>query len=133
MADYGVDIAAVDSYPDPESLASGEQNVANALARRWLTSEGALEEAGETEPYASINLRDYLGARLSTSELRNLNSRAGQVLEDDPRVATATASIVFAGGTLIGTAVCTGTNGPFTLVVTIDKVSTTALIQGSQP
>lgn len=128
--DYGTDVAAVTDLPDPEQLASGEANVVRALARRLLTPTGTLEAIGDTEPYDSIDLRDYLGGRLGATELAELQQAAVQVLEQDPRVLSADVEAAYSAGRLEVTVNGEGTEGPFSFVLAVDDV-TAAILRGS--
>ncbi len=129
MTDYGTDLAAVFDSSDPEVLASGEQNAAYAIARRWLTPSGALADVGETGEYDSIDLYEWLGKRvLVASDLDDLKTQAEQVALEDPRVLSIVVTPSFNNGVLTVTAQAIGTQGPFTLVVAIGNL-TEPLIQ----
>ena len=127
MADYGTDLAALDDLPDLDALVSGDLNVAHALCRRLLTAPGALAEIGETEPYESINLRDYIGARLNAQEERDIARAADAAIKQDPRVESATVAIDFTGRKITATVQGSGTEGPFDLVLSVDGVNVTLL------
>lgn len=130
--DYGTDVQALDDLPDPEVLCSGDLNVAYALARRWLTPTGALEEIGDPEPYDSIDVREWLGNRFSLTDrsvIDDLQTQAQQVLLGDPRVESATVVATYAQGTLTLTARGLGADGPFTLVLSVNGV-TASLLRG---
>lgn len=126
--DYGTDLAAVDDLPDPDAYATGAQDVAYALARRLLTGDGALAEIGETVPYTSIDVREYLGARgMDAATVDRLQSDATKALREDPRVATVGVVANFGAGVLTVSVSGTGTAGPFSFVLTVDGVTTTFL------
>ena len=126
--DYGVDVRAADDLPDPELLASGETNVAHALARRLLQDPSANEDVGEEEPYACLDLRDYLGKRITTQEQRDLEAACERCCSEDPRVETVTVSISFADRILTAEVSGTGTEGPFDLVISVDAVTGARLV-----
>jgi hypothetical protein len=131
--DYGLDVLAVDDLTDPEQLVSGDLNVTYALARRWLTPTGALDEIGDPGPYDSIDAREWLGNRFSLTDrsvLDDLQTQAQQVLQGDPRVETATATVTYAAGVLTLTGQGVGTAGPFELVLAVDGVTATILRGG---
>lgn len=132
--DYGTDVLALDDVEDPEVLASGDLNVAYALARRLLTPTGALEEIGETEPYDSIDVREWLGNRFRLTDrsvLDDLQTQAAQVLGADPRVETVDSVVVtYAQGTLTLTARMSGAAGPFALILSVNGVSASLLRGG---
>jgi hypothetical protein len=121
--DYGIDVAGVLDWPDPEELASGPANLANALARRLLTPEGALLDVGDEEPYDSIDLRDWLASHPSSGDLDALNTAMHQVLSQDERVDTVSAVATFTAGVLTVNVSGQGAAGPFAFVLTIDAVS----------
>lgn len=130
--DYGVDVAALDDLPDPEVLASGELNVAYALGRRLLQPAGALEEIGDTAPYDSLDLRDWLGKRMSEADRADLEAQVVHVLSQDERVLTVAATVTLTAGAgttrKITVAVeVEGTDGPFSFVLSVDGVTATLL------
>jgi hypothetical protein len=129
--DYGTDIAALTDLPDPEVLVSGETNAAYAEARRLLTPTGALEEVGETAPYDSMDVRDWLGQRLDATTLDDLQAQVSQVLVEDPRALAADVSVPpLAAGALRISSQVEGTQGPFSFVLTVDGV-TAMLLRGT--
>lgn len=127
--DYGTDIKALDDLPDPEELVSGELNVAYAQGRRLLTASDAFEEIGE-EDYPSLDLRDYLGARMSLQDQRDLKASAAQVLSVDERVNSTTLSMSIGANNLTLSSTSDGDNGPFDFVMSIGSVNTLALKGG---
>ncbi len=128
--DYGIDIAALDDLPDPEQLVGGELNAAYACARRMLTPDDAMEEIGEPSEYDSFDMRDYLGSRADDSVTADVESNTEQVLPQDARVLSATASSTFVSGLLSTTVQANGQNGPFPLVLSVDGVSAAKLVTG---
>jgi len=133
MTDYGSDLSFVDDCQDPEVIATGELNVANALARRLLTPTVAMAEIGDNAPYDSIDIREWLGRRFALSDrtvLDDLQQQCWQVMSQDKRVALVAVRATYAGGTLSIDVQATGTGGPFGFVLTVDGV-TVALLRGS--
>jgi hypothetical protein len=127
MADYGIDLLALDDLPDPEVLGAGELNVAHALARRLLQPANALAEIGETDPFDSLDVRDWLGRRIDRRDIEDLETQAAQVLEQDERVDQVDVSATFAGGQLRIEASGAGKDGPFELVLLVGELSATLL------
>lgn len=127
MADYGTDVNAVLDRPDPETLATGTRNLANRLARRLLTTNGALTDIGDEAQYDTLNLRDWLAARPSGSDIGNLNTSMQQILAQDEEVDTVTASATWAAGVLSVTVNGVGSAGPFEFLLTIGDVSSAVL------
>lgn len=130
MADTGIDLLALDDLPNPEELAGGDLGVAVALAHRIMTPPGAMEEIGDPTPYDSIDVRDWLAKRLTAAELRDLETQAEQVVQQDERVQTVTAKATFADRMLSVAVSGTGTDGPFSFVVAVNGVTAT-LLRGS--
>lgn len=126
--DYGTDVRAADDLPDPEALASGETNVAHAITRRLLQDPSANEDVGDEEPYACLDLRDYLGKRVLPTERRDLEAACERCIAEDPRVETVSVSISFSGGVLTAAVSGTGTEGPFDLVLSVDAVTGARLV-----
>lgn len=127
MADYGIDLLALDDLPDPEVLGQGELNVAYALARRLLQPANALAEIGEEKPFDSIDVRDWLGRRIDARDIRDLETQAAQVLEQDERVDRVDVSATRSSGQLRIEATGAGKDGPFELVLLVSEVSATLL------
>lgn len=124
--DYGTDIQALDDLTDPEVLVSGELNVAYALARRLLTDPEAMTEIGDTAPYDSINLNDWLGKRFQLTDrsvIDDLQQQARQVLAGDARVSDVQVQAGYTQGRLSVSVQGQGAAGPFDFVLTIDGVS----------
>jgi hypothetical protein len=125
--DYGVDVAALDDLPDPEVLVEGDDNLALAQGRRLLQPADAFDEIGETAQYDCLDLRDFLGRRLSVDEQEELEADVDRVLNSDPRVRAAEGNVELAGGALKVDAATQGRDGAFNLVLTVDKVSASLL------
>lgn len=128
---YGTDIRALDDLPDPEELASEEENVACAQMRRLLTPDGAHDEIGDSDgEYDSFDVRQFLGARMEADDLRRMNANASRILAQDPRVVSAEASVTLAGGELSVEFDSRGTDGPFGGVLSVSDLETNLLLTG---
>jgi hypothetical protein len=128
--DYGTDVQALDDLPDAEVLVSQELEVAYDLAGRLITDPEAMTEIGDTSPYDSINLRDWLGARFNLNDptvLDDLQRQARQVLLQDKRVSTVNVTVTFTRGTLSVSVDGNGVAGPFAFVTGIDNVGASFL------
>jgi hypothetical protein len=130
MADYGVDVKALSDLPDPEEIATGDENVAHALGRLLLQPDTALDEIGDNEDCDSVDLRDYLGESMSAEDVRQLEARIVKILSRDPRVETVEVSVTLTAGELSVEVDGNGTEGPFSLVLTVDEVSASILAGG---
>ena len=120
---YGTDVAAIAGLPDPEQLVSGALGVAYALARRLLEPSDCYDEVGDTEPYSSVDLRDYLGARTASDPRAAAERDAAAVIAADPRVLSSTVTTTLAGGLLTTTVQGTSTAGPFGFVLAVTAVT----------
>lgn len=123
MADFGTGIYALTDRPDPEVRCSGNTLVAVRLARRLLTPNGAFEAIGDTHPYESLNLRDWLGMRPTPDQVAELNSSMVQVLGTDERVSSVSAVATFAGGQLSVAVSGETAAGPFNFVVELAQLT----------
>lgn len=128
--DYGVDVAALDDLPDPEVLTTETENVAYGVGRSWLTPQDGLSDVGYEGPYTSLDLRDYLGARLPPGQVAVLQRQLEAIALQHPDVASITVTVAFAGGSISVTARGTGADGPFAFVVNVDAVTSTLLLEG---
>lgn len=124
--DYGSDVLALDDLTDPEQIVSGDLAAAYELARRLVTPDGAYAEIGDTAPYDSLDLREYMGARINLynrAEIDRLQAKCRQVLERDPYVQRVAVVATFAAGTLSVSVQGEGAEGPFAFVVGVNSVS----------
>jgi hypothetical protein len=131
---YGSDLAAIDDLFDPELEVDGDLNVAYALARRMLTPAGAMEEIGDTAPYDSIDIRDWLGKRFDLNDrtvLDELQIQCHQVISQDRRVSRVSVVATFTQGTLAVSVQAEGAEGPFSFVLSVDGVTVTFLRGGA--
>lgn len=125
-ASYGIDVKALDDLPDPEELASEDENVAYALGRRLAQDSDAHEEIGDDDEYDSINLNDWLGGDFDLTDRTvtdDIQQQATSVLRKDPRVSTVSVEATYSTGMLAVSVRGTGTNGPFSFVLKIDGVN----------
>lgn len=131
--DYGTDVLALDDLVDPETLASAELNLAYALARRLLTPAGTMALLGDTAPYDSIDIRDWLGKRFAANDstvIDDLQLQCRQVLAQDERVDSVLVTATFLAGTLSVAVDGTGGQGPFDFVLKVNNV-TAQILRGT--
>lgn len=138
MADYGIDTDCVDDLPLRRAPASARRNLLNALARRLTNDRGALEELGDDADYG-YNVRNLLHTRITDAVLAKANSDIGRECEKDVRVLTVDADItVLRPGTPASALSITlsitpdDDSAPFTGVVVVDELTTTAFLPGAQ-
>jgi hypothetical protein len=132
--DYGSDLAAIDDLFDPEVIVDGNLNVAYALARRLLTPAEAMEEIGDTAPYDSIDIRDWLGQRFQLSDrtvIDDLQIQCRQVLQQEKRVDRVSAIATYTQGTLSVAVQGEGADGLFSFVLSVDGVTVKFLKGGA--
>lgn len=111
--------------PDPCLMGTGDAVAAYGLALRLLTPPGVLEALGDPAPYDSLDLRAYVGSRLSPQALRDLESACNQVLGQDERADSVSCSLSLSGGVLAATVQAEGAAGPFGFVLSVDDASST--------
>lgn len=128
--DYGSDIAALDYLPDPEQWVSGPLLMAYAVARRWLTPAGAWDEIGYPNLVTTVDLRSYLGARLSAADLVALQRTLEAAALEDERVASVALSVSSGQGSLKVAASLVTASGSFSFVLSVDAVSASLIAQG---
>lgn len=128
--DYGVDVKALDDLPDPEELVSGEENAAYAQGRRLLTPDGAHEEYGDSAQLATVDLRAYVGKRMSEDERQELEEDVAVILSQDERVLSQESSVALGAKKLEVSSDAKGREGPFKLVLSVDGVSAQLLTDG---
>lgn len=134
--DYGTDVRALNDLPDPEVLASGDDNVVNALARRLAQDPDALEEIGDFNEYDSINLNDWLGGDFDLNDrnvLDDIQQQATQVLRKDTRVLDVLVQATYATGTLSVVVRGQGSGGPFGFVLPVTADGVQAPFTGILP
>lgn len=125
MADdkYGTDVSTfVDGDLDPyfRSL-TGARVVAEAVVRRWTTPSGGLF----FDPNFGADVRELVSSALSPHALFSLASTLAAEAEEDERVHSAHVNVSFNAQTrkLIVRAEIISAEGPFTLVVSVDRLS----------
>ena len=131
MTDFGTDLQALTTLPDPEIFVSGHANVAYGIARRWLTPYGAWDEIGYPDQVTTLDLREQLGARLSPDDLTLLQAQLEESATEDERVQSIDLSVTFSDGTLTVDATPTTADGPFHFILSVSAVSASLIYQGA--
>lgn len=120
---YGVDVSTyVDGDLDPYFRPlSGPRVVAEAVVRRWTTPTGSLF----FDPSFGLDVRELASAAMTAPALFALAARLAAQAEEDERVQSALVDVQFDAGTRALTirAEIRTAQGPFTLVVTADRLS----------
>lgn len=133
---YGTDIQAIDDLPDPEVTCSESVNAAYACARRLMTPDGALADVGETQQYASVDVRSWLGGSYDLTDqsvINDLQMQATAALLEEPFAAGANVQVTFNGGTLKLIASIQGNPGPLFQLVLVNGaagITTQLLLPG---
>lgn len=125
--DYGTDLAALDALPLSDAYVSGADALVQALAHRLLTPEDGYGDCGDPEAFISLDLREYLGARMSESDRRALEARAATALAQDDRVESVTVSISVTPSEVVVEFSGEGAEGPFTGILKLPPASSAEL------
>lgn len=125
--DYGTAFSCVNDLTSTLRRVSGNECVAEAVARRLITPPGALLGS----PDYGYDLRQWIGS----SHPRPLGSIEAAIAEEarkDERVLDATASVAFddATSTMTCTFAILGASGPFTMVLEVGAVTATIILEG---
>ena len=109
----------------PAIMASGNQCVAEAIVRRWSTSQGQLLD----DPNYGYNVSDLIGADLGQNDLAYAQQQMSAEAQKDERVLGCSVTLTLTvAGLLNITALITTASGPFQLVVAVTAVTTTLLL-----
>jgi phage baseplate assembly protein W len=109
----------------PSYMASGNQCVAEAVIRRWSTSQGQLID----DPNYGYNLSDLIGDDLSPADIAYAQQQAAAEAQKDERVLACAVTItITVAGLLTVVALVTTAAGPFQLVCSVNAVTTQLLL-----
>jgi hypothetical protein len=112
----------------PSYWASGLQVVAEAVLRRWTTSQGQLID----DPNYGTNIYDLINAGLSPRDLSLYGQRFAAEAQKDARVLNCSATLTLdAAGNLTLSATITTAAGPFRLVLSVNAVTLQLLVTQS--
>ena len=120
--DFGIDIDMTNDLPLIFGVASGQRNVANAVARRYQCPRGALvydpEYGYDVRPFANITLTPAALSQLRSDMIAE--ARKDERVQDCDIVLTPPPSLL---GTLFANVTLTTSNGPFELILAISSVT----------
>lgn len=120
MADLGVDISCVDDLSPNMLEVTGRLLLAQAIARRYMTPRGRLID----DPNYGFDLTQYVNDDLSQADIARIQAGAQAEAEKDERVESANVTInLSTAGIMIVTVVLVDSQGPFTLVLSVNSVS----------
>ena len=109
----------------PSYMASGLQCVAEAILRRWTTTQGQLID----DPNYGRNVTDLVNADLTPAQLAYEQQQLGAEAQKDERVLSCVVSLTLpASGVLTLVAQVTTAAGPFKMVVAVSAVTTSLLL-----
>jgi phage baseplate assembly protein W len=109
----------------PSYMATGWMCVAEAVMRRWGTTQGRLVD----DPNYGYNLSDLISDDLSPSDLAYAQQQAAAQAELDERVLQATVTLTLSDdGVLSVVAYLVTAAGPFKLVASVSAVGTQLLL-----
>lgn len=125
----GTDLRALLDLHDPEQYTSGPENVAHSKMRSVFEEENTNATYGDPLGNDTIDIRKWMGARPSASQIATITDTVVDVLEEpDDRVADVTAVAELVGTKLrVGVEVATN-NQTAELVRDIDTVTGAVLI-----
>lgn len=122
MTDFGYDVSCVADLDPTFRLVTGREAVAQAIARRLSTKNGALALVGDDPDYGS-DLRELVGEDVGPRALFELQARAEAEALKDERVLTAKASGSLAAGVLTLVLALSDADGPFRLVLAVSEAT----------
>jgi len=108
----------------PSYMASGNLVVAEAILRRWTTTQGTLVD----DPSYGENVYDLVGDDMSPRDIAYAQQRFVAEARKDPRVLTAVVTLKLLLGALTLSATITTAAGSFKLVLPVSGVSAQILL-----
>lgn len=104
----------------PSYMASGQLVVAEAVLRRWTTTQGELID----DPDYGENVNDLVGCDLSPSDIAYKQQKLSAEAQKDERVLAASVTLtLLATGALIVSGTIQTALGPFKLVLSVSSVT----------
>ena len=123
--DFGQCWGCISDLSMPSYMASGFQVVAEAVARRWSTSQGQLID----DPNYGFNVTDLLSDDLSAADVAYAQQQIAAEAQKDERVLSCAATLtLLATGMLTLAATIVTASGPFQMVLAVSAVTTTLLL-----
>lgn len=119
--DYGTDISCTFDLDPMMRVVSGSEMMAQVCVRRLICRKGSLL----SDPLYGIDVRDFLGSRINSSDVARIQSLCiGELLRDE-RIFTA--EVLASYATLTKTLTLqikgTGAPGPFSLTLVVSSVT----------
>lgn len=121
---FGSCWSCVSDLTMPSVMVSGNQAVAEAIARRLQTPRGGLID----DPNYGYDLTALLDAEVTPALIASLQSNVNAECVKDQRVSSASSSVQFlASGALIVTIQLTTAAGPFSLTLSVSNLAPNAV------
>ena len=109
----------------PSYMASGNLVVAEAVLRRWTTTQGQLVD----DPAYGVNLSDLISDDLSADDLSYAQQQASAQAQGDERVMSAAVSLdLSVDGVCRVSAVIETAQGPFKLVASVSSIGVSDML-----
>jgi phage baseplate assembly protein W len=120
---FGSAWSCVSDLTLPSVQVSGNQVVAEAIARRLQTPRGGLID----DPNYGYDLTAWLNADVTPAQIASIQSSINAECTKDERVSSAASSVTFLSGALIVSVLLTTAAGPFTLVLSVSSLAPNAV------
>jgi hypothetical protein len=127
--DYGTDLSCVFDLDPMGAMVTGRTLLSQALIRRISTPRGRLLD----DPNYGFDVTDALGDDVTAADVAQIGSGMDSEFLKDERVVSSVTVVTFARGILNTTSTITDGTGPFSLVLSIDKVTGQILQAGQAP
>lgn len=130
---FGVDIDCRDDLPPTFSLASGLDNLGNAIARGLMTPAGFLADIDPEAADWGYDLRGKINSKGTQSQLQEVVASAQAQILRDPRIQGVDVTNIFDRTASSGKLAATleTADGPFDLILAVSDVDVTVLGAGA--
>lgn len=125
-ASYGRCLSLVYDFPDAGGMVSGRLALAQALARRLITTRGTLIDDRDY----GYDLSDHLNGRLTARDLADASAQIITQFRLDDRVRDAEVSVSYLGSVLLVAALIFDGEGSFPLTLSVSDITLTILKVG---
>lgn len=125
IVNFGTCWSCVSDLTMPAIMATGFQVVAEAIIRRWSTSQGQLID----DPDYGFNLTDLISDDLGPGQIAQAQQSASAEAQKDERVLACAVKLTLdVAGTLAVVANVTTAQGPFKLVASVSAIGVSDLL-----
>ncbi len=123
MPDGSTYSATIFDLASDSSMVSGRQCLAEALARRLVTTRGTLID----DPEYGFDLRDFVNDDVDARGMALIGSGVDAEMLKDERVIHSATAVSFLAGILIVAITITDGRGPFKLVLSVSQLTVSVL------